>query len=57
MTYKRRYENQTEQNAYENACDCHLYGMGRKAWNDCGIDNSKRKEIWNQAYEDMAKNY
>ena len=54
MQYKRRYNNQTEQNAYENACDCHYYGMGSSNWVDCGIDKSKRAKIWKQAWEDMA---
>ena len=56
MQYKRRYTNQTEQNAYENAWDCHYFGMGSKDWNDCGIPKEKRAEIWKQAWEDCANN-
>lgn len=57
MKYKRRYTNQTEQNAYENAYDCHYFGMGSRDWNDCGIPKEKRAEIWKQAWEDCANSY
>lgn len=54
MTYKRRYADQAEQNAYENACDCHYFGMGSKDWEDCGIKKERRAEIWRQSWEDVA---
>lgn len=54
MTYKRRYADQTEQNAYENACDCHYFGMGSKDWEDCGIEKERRAKIWRQSWEDVA---
>lgn len=54
MQYKRRYKNQTAQNAYENACDCHYFGMGSNEWEDCGIPKSQRAKIWKKAWEDMA---
>lgn len=55
MAYIRRYENQTLQNAYENACDCHYYGMGSRDWNDCGIPQERRAEVWKVAFWDMAE--
>ena len=55
-SYKRRYKNQTEQNAYENACDCHYYGVSSREWNDCGITQAKRATIWHKAWEDVANN-
>lgn len=54
MEYIRRYENQTEQNAYENACDCLYYGMGPNIWDDCGIQQDMRKEIWAVAWYDIG---
>lgn len=54
--YIKRYENQTMQNAYENACDCHYYGMGPKDWHDCGIPKERRAEVWKVAFWDMAEN-
>ena len=54
MTYKRRYADQAEQNAYENVCDCHYFGMGSKDWEDCGIEKERRAEIWYQSWVDLA---
>ncbi len=54
MAYIRRYEDQTVQNAYENACDCLYDGIGSKYWNDCGITPEKRKEVWTVAWYDMG---
>lgn len=56
MSYKRRYVNQLYQNAYENAYDCHYYGMGRSDWQDCGVrTQAKKDEIWKLAYYDCAE--
>lgn len=57
MKYKRRYEDRTKQSAYENACDCHYYGMGKINWNDCGVDEEERKIIWKQAFDDLANDF
>lgn len=54
MAYIRRYEDQTTQNAYENACDCLYFGMSSKDWHDCGIPQEKRKEVWAVAWYDMG---
>ncbi len=54
LKYKKRYQNKTEQCAYENACDCIYYGYSIKYWIDCGIDKGKRDSIWNAALTDMA---
>lgn len=54
MGYIRRYDNQLYQNSYENACDCLYYGMGSKAWEDCGVDAEKRREIWAVAWYDLG---
>lgn len=53
--YIKRYQDQALQGAYENACDCHYYGMGSRAWNDCGIDKDRRAEVWKLAFWDMAE--
>lgn len=45
MAYIRRYEDQTTQNAYENACGYLYFGMSQKDWNDCGIQQEKRKGV------------
>jgi len=52
MKYKVRYNDQTKQNAYMNACDCLFYGYGKSYWNDCGCND--REEIWLQAKRDMS---
>lgn len=54
MAYIRRYENQAMQNAYENACDCLRYGIGKADWSDCGIPQNARKEVWAVAWYDMG---
>lgn len=54
MAYTRRYECDQLQAAYENACDCMYYGMGPKFWNDCGIPQEKRKEVWAVAWFDLG---
>lgn len=53
--YKQRYYRQQYQYAYENACDCHYFGIGPSGWNDCNIPKEKRAEIWKLAYWDMAE--
>lgn len=54
MQYKRRYKDQLHQNSYENACDCHYFGMSFKDWEDCGIPKEDRQEVWHQAWKDLA---
>ncbi len=54
MVYRRRYKNQTAQNAYENACDCHYFGLSSADWVDCGVAKSLRAKIWFRAWEDVA---
>lgn len=53
----RRYKNQMMQNAYENACDCHKFGMLSSEWEDCGIPSTKRNEVWAVAWYDMGDGY
>lgn len=55
MTYPRRYADQTYQNAFENACDCHYFGTGSKDWNDCGINEEDRADVWKAAWLYMAE--
>ena len=52
-----RYEDQTLQNAYENACDCQVFGTGPKQWEDCGISPDMRKEVWAVAWYDMGNGF
>lgn len=54
MAYIRRYEDQTMQNAYENACDCLRFGESSGDWQDCGIPQEMRKEVWAVAWYDMG---
>ena len=49
MMYSERYEDKAMQNAYKNACECLFYGYDKDFWNDCGIDEAERKEVWRQA--------
>ena len=53
--YKIRYPDSVRQNAYENACDCFVFGMGMDDWSDCGIGERDRLEIWVLAYWDTAE--
>lgn len=53
---KNRYMNDTKlRNAYENAYDCHYYGMGSSDWVDCGIPKEMRAIVWNRAFWDCAE--
>lgn len=54
MLYRERFEDKAKQNAYMNACDCLFYGYGQEFWNDCGIDEQDRREVWTQARIDMG---
>lgn len=52
---KIRYKDDIQkQAAYENACDCLCYGFGKSIWNNCNLDEQSSKEVWKQAFEDMA---
>ena len=53
--YKKRYKDSVKQNAYENACDCHRYGMSSKDWNDCGLSPLDKCEVWRLAFWDTAE--
>ena len=56
MKMKNRYQDDiTLKVAYENACDCLYYGMGSKNWDSCGISESMKKIVWNQAFWDLAE--
>ncbi len=53
---KNRYSDNLQlKAAYENACDCHYFGMGSRDWNSCGISDDMRKIVWNRAFWDMAE--
>lgn len=54
MPYRERFEDKAKQNAYIHACDCIFYGYGQEFWNDCGIDEQDRKEVWTQARIDVG---
>ena len=42
-------------NAFLNACDCLYYWYGKKAWNDCGLeDEEARAKVWESAKQYMA---
>lgn len=55
MNYPKKFDNQTKQNAFENACDCLYFGQGPKDWNDCGIPKEERQEVWKAAFWYMAE--
>ena len=55
MAYKRRYERQEKQNAYENACDCRYYGMARRDCCFCGLSKEESDEVWRLSFWDMAE--
>lgn len=49
-----RYNQAAVQAAYENACDCHYFGMSPSEWQDCSIPEDLRKEVWAVAWYDMG---
>lgn len=53
---KRMYTDNTRQAAFENACDCMIYGYGRTVWNDCGLSDADAKEVWETAREYLGNN-
>ena len=56
MTYKKRYTDKQKQYAYENACDCLIYGYGKEVWNTCNIKDQKElNDIWNKAIKDLSE--
>ena len=55
MSYPKKFDDRTKQNAFENACDCLYFGQGPKDWNDCGIPKEERKEVWKAAFWYMAE--
>lgn len=52
---KNRYNDRAKQAAYENAYDCFYFGMSSKDWNDCGIHQDQRAEVWRLAFWDCAE--
>jgi hypothetical protein len=46
---------QVYRNAFENACDCHYYGMSSREWVDCGIPSEHRAAIWEAAFYLLAE--
>lgn len=55
IKYKTKYGNRIKQRAYINACDCLRFGYTMDMWDDCGIDEAERNEIWLQARMDFAR--
>lgn len=51
---KSPYDDVTKSVAYENACDCIMYGYGKSYWNAAGLEETTANEVWNQAIYDMA---
>lgn len=55
MEYKLRYpKNLRKQWAYENACDCIIFGIGMTGWKSCGLDPIQRKLVWSAACKDVG---
>lgn len=53
--YKIRYpHDDRKQWAYENACDCIIFGIGMVGWKSCGLDFIQRKLIWSAACRDVG---
>lgn len=52
---KERYKDTRKQAAYENACDCIIYGYGKSYWNSLDLNDEEKKEVWKQAYNDLAE--
>lgn len=53
--YRLRYpDDQQKQQAYENACDCIVWGLGITAWKSCGLSLSQRYKVWWKAAQDVG---
>ena len=53
--YTIRYpDNDRKQSAYENACDCIMYGLGITAWKSCGLSKGQRYKVWWKAAQDVG---
>lgn len=53
--YKLRYpHDQRKQGAYENACDCIMYGLGMTAWKFYGLNTGQRYKVWWKAAQDVG---
>ena len=53
--YRLRYpHDDRKQWAYENACDCIIYGLGMSAWKCYGINMYQRHIIWWRAAQDVG---
>jgi hypothetical protein len=53
----RKYSEIAHQAVYENSRDCLYYGYGFSYLNKCGLSDEEAKKVWNQAREDMAKEF
>ena len=40
--------------AFENAIDCLVYGYGQDVWNDCGLCEKIKNQVWNKAKNILA---
>lgn len=52
---KERYKDVRRQAAYENACDCIIYGYGKSYWNSLDLTDKEKDEVWRQAFNDIAE--
>ena len=52
---KERYTDKRKQAAYENACDCIIYGYGKSYWNSLDLTDEEKTKVWKQAYNDLAE--
>ena len=55
MSFINRYEDHMTQVAYENACTCFYFGMGRSDWVHYDLPKEKQDEVWKVAFWDMAE--
>lgn len=55
MNYPKLYKEQQKQFAFENACDCLYFGMGRDDCNWCGLGIVDQIFIWDRAFNYMAE--
>ena len=54
MPYQQRFESNIKQKAYRKACECIYYGYSKEFWDDCGLNEEDRKEVWMQARLDVG---
>jgi len=55
----KAYEEHDKQAAFENACDCLYYGMGKKYWKEMNwnmdLPEKESDDIWENAFRYMAE--